>query len=101
MNTNTKRTFNQAPVFNVESHLKEINERFARLIKNLGANNKKGSTRYQFEVDFSYAINEVSKSPSYMQGKMFDKASLVVNNLINQLKVQREADVVADVVAEV
>jgi hypothetical protein len=89
MNTTTKPKFNSAlsqPSFNYEAHVTELKERFARLIKQLGANNKKGSDRYQFEVDFSYAMYDVETAPPYLQGKMFDQASSVVSALINYLK---------------
>lgn len=92
------------PAFNAESHIKELNERFGRLIKNLGANNRRvfsmetgsfvdsGSDRYNFEVDFAHALNEISMGPVYMQGKMFDKAAGIVNDLINHIKVlERQA----------
>lgn len=77
-----------APIqnFDYESHSKELQERFGRLIKQLGVKNTKGSSRYQFEVDFMYALNEIKNCPPYLQGKMFDKASNVVTNLINYLK---------------
>jgi hypothetical protein len=84
--------------FNYDVHVKELTERFNRLIKQLGPNNRKdwkatppvGSMRYNFEVDFMYALHEIQNSPSYLQGKMFDQASGIVNALINQLKIMRE-----------
>ena len=76
--------------FNYETHVKELNERFARLVKQLGPNNKKGTVRYKYEVEFSHALNEIATCPKYLQGKMFDQASGVVNNLINAIKVQQE-----------
>jgi hypothetical protein len=84
---------NQVPHFNTEVHLKEINERFGRLIKNLGSNNRKGTERYNFEVNFTYAIREIEQSPVYMQGKMFDKATGIVGRLIAALKTQNETSV--------
>ena len=74
------------PVFNYEEHTKELNERFGRLIKQLGVNNRKGTPRYGFETEFAYAIHEIEQSPAYLQGKMFDNASSVVSSLINHLK---------------
>jgi hypothetical protein len=86
---------NSSPVFNAEAHIKELNERFSRLIKNVGFSNKKGTDRYNFEVDFSYALNEIQFCPTYMQGKMFDKASGVVNSLITFLRENNEDTVEA------
>ena len=93
-----------APTFNYDVHVKDLNERFARLIKQLGSNNrsvKDGKTkdgkwlylkslRYKFETDFAYALHEISQCPKYLQGKMFDNASSIVNELITHLKNQRE-----------
>jgi hypothetical protein len=84
--------------FNYEVHVKELTERFNRLIKQLGPNNKIDrkqdlpvpSIRYEFETDFMYALNEIKNCPPYLQGKMFDNASGIVNALINQLKHLRE-----------
>ena len=95
------------PAFNADSHVKELNERFGRLIKNLGNNNRRtfsqekgefideGSDRYNFEVDFAYALNEIKMGPVYMQGKMFDKAAGVVNSLINHIKELEKEEVTA------
>jgi hypothetical protein len=74
------------PSFNADYHVKELNDRFGRLIKNLGINNRKGSDRYAFEVDFAYALHDIKMGPSYMQGKMFDKAAGIVNSLIAAIK---------------
>lgn len=76
--------------FNFDLHFKEINERFTRLIKQLGSNNKKGSARYQFEVDFTHALNEISTCPIYLQGKMFDEAIKILNELSSYIKSQQE-----------
>lgn len=85
------------PYFNAEVHVKELNERFSRLVKNFGANNKKGTDRYTFEVNFAHALNEIDQCPSYMQGKMFDKASVIVSRLITHLKTQKDPEVSAEV----
>lgn len=95
MQTKPASTSNFPPSFNYDTHVKELNERFGRLIKQLGTNNRKGSARYDFEVDFTYALREIQNCPKYLQGKMFDKASGVVSALINQLRVSREDAAVA------
>lgn len=77
---------NPIPYFNAELHLKELNDKFGRLIKNFGANNKKGSERYNLEVNFAYAMHEIQQSPPYMQGKMFDKATNMVSRMIGSLR---------------
>jgi len=96
----------QIPYFNTELHVKELNDRFSRLVKNFGANNRrifsidknqfvdKGTDRYNFEVNFAYAINDVMQSPTYMQGKMFDKASTVMSRLVAHQKNQAAETVV-------
>jgi hypothetical protein len=90
-----------APInFNYEVHVKELIERFNRLVKQLGPNNRKDwnvdpptySIRYEFETDFMYALNEIKNCPPYLQGKMFDNASGIVNALINQLRQIRESN---------
>jgi hypothetical protein len=72
--------------FNSDHHVKELNDRFGRLIKNMGINNKKGTDRYDYEVDFSYALHDIKMGPAYMQGKMFDRAAGIVNSLIADIK---------------
>jgi len=89
-------------IFNSEIHIKELNERFARLIKQLGPNNKayrkqndlyvRDTARAQFEIDFAWALHEITLGPSYLQGKNFDAATSVVNGLINYIKKQREEE---------
>ena len=72
--------------FNTDLHVKELNDRFKHLIKNnFGMANNKGTARYELEVSFAYALNEVKNSPSYMQGKAFEKASSIVGRLIAQV----------------
>ena len=78
--------------FNTELHVKELNERFKHLIKNnFGTINTKGSQRYDLEVSFAYALNEIKNSPSYMQGKAFEKASGIVGRLIASVNSKQEA----------
>ena len=68
--------------FNVELHVKELNEKFKQLINsNFPLNNKKGSHRYEYEVSFAYALNEIKHSPEYVKGKIFEKATGIVNRL--------------------
>lgn len=74
------------PSFNYDSHIKELNDRFNRLVKQLGTNNKVGSTRYEFETEFSYALHELKTCPVYLQPKRFDKAKSIVESLIAALK---------------
>jgi hypothetical protein len=96
----TKFINNAAPVsFNYDAHVEELTVRFGRLIKQLKSNNRKGTPRYNFEVEFSYALNEIKNCPPYLQGKMFDQATNVVNELINQinqLKLNPEAEALLD-----
>lgn len=54
------------------------------------------SIRYEFEIDFMYALNEIKNCPPYLQGKMFDNASSIINALINQLKHLRESSTEAE-----
>lgn len=75
---------------NYMSHVKDLNERFGRMIKQLGPNNRRGSPRYEFEVNFAYALNEIANCPFYLQGKMFDLASAMVNSLMSQVKQSRD-----------
>jgi len=72
--------------FNVEQHLKELNERFTKTIKGFGSNNRKGSPRYNHEVDFSYSIDELVNAPFYLQGKIFETISQFIDSLIDSLK---------------
>lgn len=92
-------------VFNYDTHVKELTERFGRLIKQLGPNNKKdwsakpepvASVRYEFEVDFAYALHDLKVAPLYLQGKIFDQASGIVSVLISHLKQQKGGDFQAD-----
>ena len=88
---------NNQPVFNYETHSKELSDRFARLIKQLGPINKKGTARYTFEVDFMHALNEIKTCPSYIQGKMFDRASGIISALVAHIKLQQpEAQIEID-----
>ena len=90
----TKNAHTTITPFNTELHLTELNERFGRLIKNFGVSNKKGTERYNFEVNFAYAVNEITQSPAYMQGKMFDKATSIIGRMISALKTKNETPVI-------
>lgn len=80
-----------------EAHLKELCAKFARLVRNLGFNNAKGTVRHQFEVDFAYAVREVSDCPNYLRAKMLDKVSNIIANLITHLKQTAEPKAEAEV----
>lgn len=82
----TKITNTYTTNFNADLHVKELNERFKQLINNnFPLNNRKGTDRYDLEVNFAYALNEIKQSPVYMQGKMFDKATSIVSRLISMI----------------
>lgn len=76
--------------FNYDTHVKELNERFGKLVRQLGVNTAVGSVRRNFEVDFAYALREIQLSPPYLQGKMFDRASSIVSALISHLKANKK-----------
>jgi hypothetical protein len=75
-----------------ENHLKELQERFGRLIKKMGPINKKGTLRYNYEVEFMYSLNEIRLCPPYLQGKMFENASNVVSSLVNLIQLKQQSD---------
>ena len=79
---------------NIEAQVKEVNSKFARLIRSLGHDNTKGSERHRFEVDFAYALHEITMAPIYMQQKFVDRANLIVADLIKQIKTNTPAAVV-------
>lgn len=78
------------PIFNQEEALKSLREKFARLIGRLGSNNSKGTRRYEFEVEFCYAVRELEGSPTYLAGKMFDRVANVCNALAQTIRDQQE-----------
>lgn len=80
------------PIFNYEDHVKELKERFARLIWSLGPNRGKGTKRYDYEVDFAYALNDLEQGPPYLRGKLFEKANAVANSLVAFIKTMRPED---------
>lgn len=75
-----------------EEHLKELCSKFARLVRNLGFPNGKGTVRHQFEVDFAYAQHEVTQCPPYLRAKMLDKLSNVIANLVAFQNTLKTAD---------
>lgn len=86
------KTINTSSNFNADLHIKELNERFKQLINNnFPLNNRKGTDRYELEVSFAYALNEIKQSPVYMQGKMFDKATSIVSRLISMINKKEAA----------
>jgi len=78
------------PIFNPGTHVSDLNSEFSVLIDQLGINNRCGSQRYRFEVDFAYALNEVEMCPTYLQRKMFDDARSIVNQLSASLKAREK-----------
>jgi len=66
--------------------LSELKERFARQIRFLGIKNTKGSPRYQFEVDFCHALNDLEQGPPYLRSKLFERPNNVINRLITFIK---------------
>jgi len=74
------------PVFSYDEHVKELKEKFARLIRKLGLKNAKGSKRYEFEVNFAYALYELEVGPAYLRGKLFEQANEAANSLVTYVK---------------
>ena len=89
---NQKTSPHSGVSFNQETHTKELAERFGRLIKKMGPNNRKGTLRYNYEVEFMYSLNEIRLCPPYLQGKMFENASNVVSSLINLIQLKQSSE---------
>lgn len=77
---------NQTGSFNQDEALKSLREKFSRLITKLGANNSRGTKRYQLEVEFCYAVRELENCPPYLTGKLFDQVANVCNALAQTVK---------------
>ena len=77
---------NAQPSFNQDEALKSLREKFSRLINRLGSNNTKHSKRYEFEVDFCYAVRELEQCPPYLTGKLFDRVANICNALAQTIK---------------
>jgi hypothetical protein len=75
-----------APTYISQDTIKSLRKKFARLIIELGANNSKGTRRYNFEVEFCYAMRELEEAPPYLMGKLFDRAANVCNALDQTVK---------------
>lgn len=83
------------PTFSYDEHVKELKEKFARLIRKLGAKNTAGSKRHEFEVNFAYALHELEMGPLYLRGKLFEQANDVTNALVTHAKTLKEEEVAA------
>lgn len=79
-------------VFDYEIHVKELKERFARLISTLGYHRGVGTKRYEYEVDFAYALNDLEQGPPYLRVKLFEKANAIANSLVAYIKSVRPAE---------
>jgi hypothetical protein len=77
---------NDGAFFDYPVLLKELKERFARHIHLLGWKNTKGSKRYDFEVDFMFALNDLEQGPPYLRGKLFERPNAVINRLVAHAK---------------
>lgn len=78
------------PTFNQDEALRSLREKFSRLIGRLGLNNSKGSRRYEFEVEFCYAVRDLEGCPPYLSGKLFDRVANVCNALAQTIKSEQE-----------
>jgi hypothetical protein len=91
----------------IETQITELNNKFKRLVYNLGNNNSSGftcvdgtvkrlrdsegneigpSARYNYEVEFAYIMAEVNRSPDYIIQKYVDKANELITQLISEIK---------------
>lgn len=77
--------------FDYNTALTRLKETFANNIRALGSKNTKGSARYQFEVDFMYALNELEQGPTYLRGKLYERPNAVINKLMAYIKAQAPA----------
>lgn len=74
------------PAFSYDEHVKELKEKFSRLIRKLGRENARGTKRHEFEVNFAYALHELELGPAYLRGKLFEQANDVANALVVHVK---------------
>ncbi len=61
----------------------DLRERFSRNIWMMGFSNSKGTDRYNYEVEFTYLLDELVRGPLYARGKRFEQLNALINSMIN------------------
>lgn len=80
-----------ATPFDHAKYLNDLKERFARNIWKLGGKNVVGTKRYELEVEFAYAIDEIERGSIYSRGKAFERANSIINSIFAEVQPKGES----------
>lgn len=73
----------QEEYFDFEKHFQDLKDRFARNQWLLGQKNTKGTIRYDYEVDFTYLVDEMERGPVYARIKRYEQANNLLASMIS------------------
>lgn len=84
-----KPAFNQvrdpAPVINVRAACAELSQRFTDVTR-AARNNSKGTHLYDWQVEFSYIIDNIMRGPKYIVPKYVSVAHHMINTIDSSIK---------------
>jgi hypothetical protein len=61
-----------------------LNHAFAKAIQPLGNKNTKGTDLYNHQVDFSYLIDSIQRSPTYIVSKVITDCNRLIDMIVEQ-----------------
>lgn len=53
------------PSLNTKEQVKKLNDAFHHVTRSMGKNNVKGTTLYQYQVDFAYLLDNIERGPTF------------------------------------
>jgi hypothetical protein len=75
----------------VQKQISDMNQRFQRLVRQLGNDNSQGTDRHSFETDFAYSLREIELAPQYIVQKFVDRSGYVIDDLIKHINAKTVA----------
>lgn len=68
---------------NTDQVIGYLNHAFGKAVQkaNLGSKNQKGTKLYEYQVDFSYLIDGIGRSPNYIVPKLITEANELIDKI--------------------
>ena len=63
-----------------------LNHAFAKAVEPLGNKNTKGTELYGYQVEFSYMIDDIQRSPAYIVSKIITDCNKMIDDIHDSLQ---------------
>ena len=85
-NSNKSRSSDRSEKkINIDQVVSYLNHAFSKAIQGLGNKNVKGTKLYDYQVEFCYTIDEITRGPKYIVPKVIAQANELIEKIASEV----------------